>query len=241
MIKQDTPARVSFYLACICILIFAVEGCNNQKHPKRMLQVKSALATAVPVTSTLTPSYFLHIADIDACEGKGRDLVTDDIDWGDGHDFGSLGSPAGSPQFLNYLVGQHHFSKTGVFNIKFTLTINCNDNGTIWTENVSGSSTAYVFNQPIPVTSITAPPAALAAGQKVSCTVTLSAKAGLGGSQVHLMSDSSAVQVEQDTLTIAAGQNSGKFRVVGVSHGTANIFVTSGEGTPAASTQITVN
>jgi hypothetical protein len=239
MIKSGLRMRIPLLLACSSILMLAA-GCKTRgKIPT--YKVESA-ATAVPVTTTLTPSHFLHIANIQVCGGYTIQSNNADIDWGDGHDYGTLGSPAGQPPYLNYVVGQHTFSKTGVFQIHFNLTVTCiNNNYNPWGDSVSGSSIAYVFNQPIEVASVTAAPAAINPGQNATCTVTLSAKAGLGGSQVVLMSDSSSVRLQQNAVDVAAGQSSGRFRVIGVSPGTANIFASSGEGTPVVFAQIKVN
>ena len=240
MTKRKFYLRMLCLLACSYVLVASIMLGKNRTHAGDIPPYKfKTSATAVPVTTTLLSSHFLHIADIKICGGYGQQGNSATIDWGDGgQEFGSLGSPAGQPQYLNFLVGQHKFSKTGVFQIKFNLTVTCvNNNYPNWSDSVSGSSTAYVFNQPPDIASVTAP-AKLAIGQVAVCTATLSAPAGLGGSQVSLISDSPSIQLLTNSIHVVGGQKTGTFKVRGVSNGVAHVYATSGEGTPEASTQI---
>jgi hypothetical protein len=233
----------SFKLAFVGVIaVMTLAACCNQqdRHIRSEYKVNSS-ASPVVVTTVRTPAYFLHVANVQICGGYGIIANSADIDWGDAPpEFGTLGSAPGGPAYLNYLVGQHKFSKTGVFNVSFDLKVTCDNNNNTWPDEVKGTTTAYVFDDPVPVSTVTVSPTTIKIGQKATCTIKIQAPAPILGTQIALIADSNTIQLGKQTVDVSVGKTQVTFDLKGLASGTANIYASSGDGTNTVSAPITV-
>jgi hypothetical protein len=222
-------------LICIVLLGCNLSSCHPGGRQSRPDTAKASFV-GIPVTGNVGATYYYHIADVKICGPYGWDKETIAIDWGEGPGEGVIAFP----KYLGNVVGYHSYTHAGVFPINFTVTMVCDNAGVTWGDSVTGTSVAYVFDQPPAVATLACVPTTIPTGTRGTCTVTLAKNAPIGGSQVRLVSSPASFVSIPLTTIVPAGQNNAKFRPLGVNPGNVQIYASTGEGTATVAVQLTI-
>jgi hypothetical protein len=143
---------------------------------------------------------------------------------------------------LGHVVANYPFQTPGVYHMHAVVDGVCRDNNAVdWGSHETADGAIYVFTAPVPVTSLACAPVSITVGQRSTCTVTLTAKAPRGGTQVRLMSPQTSQVTVPLTMIVPFNRPSATFRVVGVAQGGADVYASSGEQSSVVSAHLTVN
>jgi len=231
----------------VLLTVFVASAAHSQNIPPGLDSHNHEFTSGL-ITGQAQTSFLYEIARVHICNGYDFIDPKGTVDWDDKTPGDMVTIPP--PKANGQVVGQHLYQAAGVYHITWVVKAVCVNGHTPtgyaqqWEDQtppngVTATATAYIFDAPISTKGITCI-SPVAPKATVRCVVTLQTKASLGGTQVRIMTDNAMALFVPPAFIIRAGLLRGTFSITGLVSGTANVYVTSGVGTPTQTVAVAI-